>query len=361
MALSDSLKIISLNCRGLRNMIKRYDVVNYLKSQTAEIICLQDTHLIESDIGDCKTIWEGEVILHGQNKNSRGVAILLSDKLNYTIKNIIKDRDGNKIVIDIQLYINLKLINIYGPNKDDSDFFNAVKDNLDENEQDYVLWCGDFNMTLNPVLDSYNYANINNPKVRNVTLNIIKEHSLIDLFRYFYPNTRRFTWRRYNPLKQARLDYLVVSESLIDLVEKVSIKPGYRTDHSMLEVIITQSKFIRGKGLWKFNTNLLKDMKYLEQINQGIKSEVEKYAVPIYNLQPLSKIPESEIQLTISDNLFLEMLLLRIRGDTVRYCSIKKKSEKVRESELISEIENLENEENNTESHSQITQKSLNY
>ena len=136
-------------------------------------------------------------------------------------------------------------------------------------------------MTLNPELDSYNYSDINNPNSLCVTLDIIKDHRLFDLYRHFCPDTRRYTWCRYKPLKQARLDYVIVSESLIDLVKSVNIKCGYRTDHSMLEVNILQSKFTRGKGVWKFNTNLLQDQAYLELINQCIKDEVIKYAVPV--------------------------------------------------------------------------------
>ena len=110
--IKDITKIISLNCRGLRNKVKRYDIINYLKDQNAEIICLQDTHLIETDIGDFKQLWNGEIILHEQSTNSRGgVAILLSNTLNYTIKNMIKDKEGNKLVLDIQVHdLNLKLI-----------------------------------------------------------------------------------------------------------------------------------------------------------------------------------------------------------------------------------------------------------
>ena len=119
-------------------------------------------------------------------------------------KNMIKDKEGNKIVLDIQVYdLNLKLINIYGPNKDDISFYNSLNQNFNDNEQDYILWCGDFNMTLNPELDSHNYSNINNPNSCCVTLDIIKDHSLFD----FHLDTRRYTWRRYKPIKQARLDW----------------------------------------------------------------------------------------------------------------------------------------------------------
>ena len=123
--------------------------------------------------------------------------------------------------------LSLKLINIYGPNKDDVNFYNSIQGNLNDSEQNYILWCGDFNMTLNPALDSHNYSNINNPHSRTTTLDIINDYNLIDLYRYFNPQTRRYTWRRNNPIKQARLDYFLSSESLIDLVEYVRIRPGY--------------------------------------------------------------------------------------------------------------------------------------
>ena len=43
------LNVISLNCRGLGDISKRRDVLNYLKSKQYSIVCLQDTHLTEKD------------------------------------------------------------------------------------------------------------------------------------------------------------------------------------------------------------------------------------------------------------------------------------------------------------------------
>ena len=44
---------------------------------------------------------------------------------------------------------------------------------------------------------------------------------------------------------------------MIDIIHKCDIKPGYRSDHSFLEMHITIKPFKRGKGIWKFNNNLL--------------------------------------------------------------------------------------------------------
>ena len=51
----------------------------------------------------------------------------------------------------------------------------------------HVLICGDFNLTLNPSLDCYNYINIINPQSRSTVLNAMSSHQLTDEFRYFHP------------------------------------------------------------------------------------------------------------------------------------------------------------------------------
>ena len=83
--MGDKVKLSSANCRGLRNKIKRYDVINYMKSKKVHILCLQDTHLTSDDEADLKSIWEGEILLHEVNTNSRGVAILLNNTFEYKI------------------------------------------------------------------------------------------------------------------------------------------------------------------------------------------------------------------------------------------------------------------------------------
>ena len=59
MAFTDnSIKVLSANCQGLRNKEKRFDVLSYLREQSASIICLQDTHFTESDARYLKNAWE---------------------------------------------------------------------------------------------------------------------------------------------------------------------------------------------------------------------------------------------------------------------------------------------------------------
>ena len=165
---------------------------------------------------------------------------------------------------------------------------------------------------------------------------------LIDTFRYFHSKVRRYTWRRTRPFQQARLDYFLVNNSFLDQIQNSTILPGYRSDHSFLQINIVLSNFIRGKGVWKFNTSLLQNPDYVNTINNIIDIEKQSYAIPVYKPQHLKNIEGAEIQFTISDSLYLEVLLSKIRGETVKFSSNLKKTANDKERTIIKDIEILE-------------------
>ena len=136
-------------------------------------------------------------------------------------------------------------------------------------ETEYILLGGDLNLILDPKLDCDNNKHINNPVARKELLEIIEKNHLCDIYRKLNPLKTRYTWRRKNPVKQARLDYFIASSPLLDIISSCNIKPGYRSDHYILELNITLCNFKRGKEVWKFNRSLLKDKEYLIQMNIG--------------------------------------------------------------------------------------------
>ena len=120
------------------------------------------------------------------------------------------------------------------------------------------------------------------------------------------------------------------------------IEPGYRTDHSVIILSLQFEKFERGRGLWKFNNSLLYDKDFLELINNKIQDIKKQYAVPVYNFDNIENISNMEIGFTINDQLFLETLLMEIRGKTISYSSYIKKQKIQRENLLSEEINRLE-------------------
>ena len=84
------------------------------------------------------------------------------------------------------------------------------------------------------------------------------------------------------PIKQARLDYFLISDKLTDIVDNCMIRPSYRSDHSIVELDITMNNFEIGKEIWKLNVGLLKNINYINLINNVIE-EKHKYALSVYN------------------------------------------------------------------------------
>ena len=61
---------------------------------------------------------------------------------------------------------------------------------------------------------------------------------------------------------------LLESAAFIDIISSCDIKPGYRSDHSILELNITFCNFERGKGVWKLNCSIVKRKEYLIKMNK---------------------------------------------------------------------------------------------
>ena len=251
--------------------------------------------------------------------------------------------------------LNINLITLYGPNSDKPNFYNNIETIINDTSSEFHIICGDFNLIFDTNKDCMNYRNINNPRSREKVLNMLNTCDLMDTYRAFHPDTKRFTWRKKNPLKQARLDYFLVSNSMRDLIDSCNIKPSYRSDHSILELKIFFSQFKIGRGTWKLNNSLLKNEDYLKLIKSIILEEKLKYAVPVYKLEYIENSYSSkEVNFVIDDDTFLEALFLRVRGETIKFSSILKKKVDQNERDLIRDIEVLEGIENLSPHKSQI-------
>ena len=128
----------------------------------------------------------------------------------------------------------------------------------------------------------------------------------------------------------------------MDIVNSCVIKPGYRTDHSFVIMKLCICKFKRGRGLWKLNCSLLKNKDYLILINNLTDSEKLAYSAMVYNPINVTSIPNSELQFLIADDTFLKILLLKIRGETIKYASALKKQSSELEIKLETDIEDLQ-------------------
>ena len=333
-----------MNCRGLQDRNKRLDVFNFLRQKRFSLYLLQDVHLTEQEQNKIRAEWGYETILNSYSTQSRGTLCLLSSTFEYKLHEIIKDNLGNLVILDIN--INDKrysIANLYGPNNDNPGFYDNLKNELLKLNNPYVIIAGDYNLALNQEYDTYNYLHVNNPRAKEKVTELIDELGLIDIWRDINPETKKYTWRRNHPLKQARLDFFLLSENLVMSVNNANIESGYRTDHSLITLGLQFDKFKKGKSFWKLNNSLLQDIEYVNSIKNTILNVKKQYMVPVYNVDNLKNISTDVIQFTINDQLFFETLLMEIRGKTISYASYKKRNRDKREETLLKKIEVNEN------------------
>jgi exonuclease III len=157
----------------------------------------------------------GYSFFHNSTRNSRGTAILISNKLLFNIEDVYKDGDCNILMLKIKINeTNITLGSIYGPNHDDEDFFNNVKSAIDAFSSDYVLIGGDWNTTYDSRNSRANIDILNNVNIpslnRSIWLNRMSNDArLIDPYRYLYPDVREYTYTPFaaGAMNRSRLDF----------------------------------------------------------------------------------------------------------------------------------------------------------
>ena len=99
MAMGPYLPIITLNVNGLNAPTKRQSLAGWIQKQDPYICCLQETHLKTRDTYRLKVKrWKKIFHANGDQKKA-GVAILISDKIDFQIKAVKRDKEGHYIMI----------------------------------------------------------------------------------------------------------------------------------------------------------------------------------------------------------------------------------------------------------------------
>ena len=115
MATGSYLSVITLNVNGLNAPTKRQRLAEWIQKQDLYICCLQETHLKTGDTYRLKVKGWKKIFSFGDQKKA-GVAILISDKIDFKTKAVKRDK-GHYIMIKGSIQEeDMTIINIYAPN-----------------------------------------------------------------------------------------------------------------------------------------------------------------------------------------------------------------------------------------------------
>ena len=160
----NNLSILTLNCKGLRDRIKRNALFSWLNCVKADIICLQETHSTsidefvswvrtESDNGN--NLQRYTVVSSPGSARSSGVAILY--KPSFKLATSCTDDVGRLVIAQFLASTSdsapFQVVNVYGPNsrQPGEQFFSSILPQIDP--AIHSILCGDFNTVVNPQLD----------------------------------------------------------------------------------------------------------------------------------------------------------------------------------------------------------------
>ena len=138
-----SLKLISINVRGIGDVIKRRAIFNFYR-QRAEIICLQETHSYKEIEEIWSSEWQGDILFSHGSRKSRGICFLLPKGTMKYVTNIRKDSAGRILKFDLQKdKMCFTICGIYAPNSDTPSYFKDIQAILSEGTEHKIL-IGDF-------------------------------------------------------------------------------------------------------------------------------------------------------------------------------------------------------------------------
>ncbi|KAJ8043548.1 LINE-1 retrotransposable element ORF2 protein [Holothuria leucospilota] len=178
---------------------------DFLKAnRKSHIYCLQNVHWTAGDLVQIEREWGSDCFISCGSSNSRGVAILFSNNFDYEVEKIVKDNEGNYIVLSLKTYdCKLTLISLYGPNNDNPSFYQKLQDLVSDFDNTHCIIVGDWNLSLNQNLDTSNYLHENNPRSKKVVLEFLNNEKLIDVWRVLHPTENLLLGGNLIPLNRA--------------------------------------------------------------------------------------------------------------------------------------------------------------
>ena len=274
-----------------------------------------------------KNEWGGDIFFsHGSN-HSRGVCILANPKFAISVDEFHRDRDGRIVSINVSFNKSqFSICNVYAPVKptEQENFVQGLNEFLLRNVNvDKLIIGGDWNVTLEQI-DKKGGARWEPTAYRNKLAPMMKDLDLTDIFREKKPKKLSFTYESKFLKVKSRIDFFLVGNALRNSVIEIDTKASIAPDHKAVKLCLQFTNHRRGPGLWKFNNMLLKDDNFVCLIKENYPSIINKYR---------------EVH---DKRLFWELIKMKIRSLTIPYSKNKARQNRLKESNILKRIEELD-------------------
>jgi exodeoxyribonuclease-3 len=246
------MRIISYNVNGIRAAVKK-GFIDWLKTDPADIVCLQETKATEHDLDleEIRKLGYYDYWFSANKKGYSGVAVFTKIKPDKVEKgNGHAESDDEGRVIQLK-FGDILLINAYFPSGTSGEdrqqfkmkwlaelmtYLNGIR-----KKHKQIILCGDYNI-------AHNEIDIHDPKGNKNSTGFLPEErkwmddffaaGWIDTFRMIHPEPHRYSWwsQRFPSVrlnnKGWRIDYINVTENMKSQIKDAEIYPDIKhSDH----------------------------------------------------------------------------------------------------------------------------------
>jgi exonuclease III len=154
-------------------------------------------------------------------RKQAGIAILISNKINFQPKVIKHDEEGHFIFIKIHQE-KVSILNIYAPNTSVPTFIKEMLLKLKIHIELHTIKVGDFNQWTS-------HLNINRDTVK--LIEVMNQMDLTDIYRTFHPKTKEYTFFSAPHGAFSKIDHVIGHKTTLHQYKKIEIIPCILSDH----------------------------------------------------------------------------------------------------------------------------------
>lgn len=324
--ISNTLRIVSWNVRGLGGAIKLSRVMAHLHQLKGHIFFIQETHLCNKEIARLKR-GNIERVFHSKyNEKARGTAILISKNVLFEHHKSVLDPQGRFVIISGNLQgIPVILISVYGPNWDDSAFITKLFTSFPDVDNHYIIMGGDFNLVQDPVLDRSSPNIVPISKSAKTLNTFSKQLGLIDPWRYNFPTTKSFSFFSNVHHTYTRIDFFLSDCRLLSKINLTGYHSIVISDHAPITMDLNLDSQLKPSKRWRFTSALFSDDLYKQFLQSQIKLYFELNDLPCTSKEVLWEASKAYI-----------------RGQIISFSSNRKREERAHIADLLQKIKEID-------------------
>ena len=217
--------------------------------------------------------WKKIFHANGDEKKA-GVATLISDKIDFAIKAMKRDKEGHYIMIKGSIQEeDITIINIYAPNIGAPQYVRHMLTSMKGEINSNTIIVGDFNTPLTPMDRSTKQKISKETQILNDTMDQL---DLIDIYRTFHPKTMNFTFFSKAHGTFSRIDHILGHKSSLGKFKKTEIVSSIFSDHNAVRLDLNYwRKTIKNSNIQRLKNTLMNNQQITEEIKKEIKICIE--------------------------------------------------------------------------------------